>query len=162
MERPKLEELARGIFWSGGARPRDMSREALEKAFRKAKERGLDIVGVAAFRGRVSTGEDAEERALFPTEGFPVDDEARERNVLREQVEIAHRNGLLVRTYLNAHQLEGLLGGMNGAAEFELATNLPGKGTKFMLSQSFAHMIVIAFIIIGNVAYFKSGRKKRL
>ncbi len=65
-------------------------------------------------------------------------------------------------TYLNAGQLEGLLGGMNGAAEFELLTGMVGKGTKFMLSQSFAHMIVIAFVIIGNAAYFTSGRKKPL
>jgi len=104
MERPKIEELAKGIFWIGGReRPRDMSREALEETFRKAKEKGLDIVGVSAFRGRVSTGEDAEERALFPTEHFPVDDEARGRNLLKEQVEIAHGHGLLVLTYLNAH-----------------------------------------------------------
>jgi len=64
--------------------------------------------------------------------------------------------------YLNAGQLTGLLGGMNGAAEFEGLTNYAGKGTKFMLSQSFAHMVVIAFVIIGNVAYFMSGRKKAL
>ncbi|RKX29819.1 MAG: hypothetical protein DRP47_00705 [Candidatus Zixiibacteriota bacterium] len=65
-------------------------------------------------------------------------------------------------TYLNAGQLVGLLGGMNGAAEFEQLVKYPGKGTKFMLSQSFAHMIVIAFIIIGNVAFFRSGRGKKL
>ncbi len=65
-------------------------------------------------------------------------------------------------TYLNAGQLIGLLGGMNGAAEFELAAGYIGKGTKFMLSQSFAHMVVIAFILIGNVAYFKGGRKSKL
>ena len=41
-------------------------------------------------------------------------------------------------------------------------TQLEGKATKFMLSQSFAHLIVIAFIIIGNVAFFKSGRKTTL
>lgn len=65
-------------------------------------------------------------------------------------------------TYLNAGQLIGLLGGMNGAAEFELVTGYTGKGTRFMLSQSFAHVVVIAFVIIGNVAFFMGGRKKKL
>lgn len=65
-------------------------------------------------------------------------------------------------TYLNAGQLIGLLGGMNGAAEFELVTGYTGKGTRFMLSQSFAHVVVIAFIIIGNAAFFREGRKRRL
>jgi hypothetical protein len=65
-------------------------------------------------------------------------------------------------TYLNAGQLSGLLGGMNGAAEFERLAAYPGKATKFMLSQSFSHMIVIAFIIIGNVAFFMGGRKSAL
>lgn len=64
--------------------------------------------------------------------------------------------------FMRAGQLIGLLGGMNGAAEFEFLTEWVGKGTKYMLSQSFAHMIVIAFIIIGNVAFFRSGRKSSL
>ena len=64
--------------------------------------------------------------------------------------------------YLNAGQLNGILGGMSGAAEFEKVTNYPGKGTKYMLSQSFSHMVVIAFIIIGNIAFFRSGRKSTL
>ncbi len=64
--------------------------------------------------------------------------------------------------YLSAGQLSGLLGGMNGAAEFERLTEVPGKATKFMLSQSFSHMVVIAFILIGNVAFFMSGRKSAL
>ncbi len=64
--------------------------------------------------------------------------------------------------YLNAGQLEGLLGGMSGAAEFEAVAEYPAKGTKFMLSQSFAHVVVIAFILIGNVAFFRSGRKSKL
>jgi len=59
-------------------------------------------------------------------------------------------------------QLVGLMGGMSGAAEIEKLTDLEGKATLFMLSQSFAHVIVIAFIIIGNVAYFRSGRKSKL
>ncbi len=63
--------------------------------------------------------------------------------------------------YLRSGQLIGILGGMNGAAEFELLTGFTGKGTKFMLSQSFAHMIVLSFILIGNVAFIIDRRKKK-
>ena len=59
-------------------------------------------------------------------------------------------------------QLCGLMGGMSGAAQIEKLTELEGKATTFMLSQSFSHVIVIAFIIIGNVAFFRGGRKSRL
>ncbi len=63
--------------------------------------------------------------------------------------------------YLKAGQLHGLLGGMSGAAEFEAATGERGKATTFMLSQSFAHLVIIAFIIIGNVSLFISNREKK-
>jgi hypothetical protein len=62
----------------------------------------------------------------------------------------------------NPGQLVGLMGGMSGAAQIEKLTELEGKATTFMLSQSFSHVIVIAFIIIGNVAYFRGGRKSKL
>lgn len=68
----------------------------------------------------------------------------------------------MIYPYYRAKQLRGLLGGMNGAAEFEALTHYEGQATLFMNSQSFAHMVVIAFIIIGNVAFFKGGRKSRL
>ncbi len=61
--------------------------------------------------------------------------------------------------YVRSGQIIGILGGMNGAAEFEKITDQIDKGTRFMLSQSFAHMVVIAFIFIGNVAYFTIERK---
>jgi hypothetical protein len=62
--------------------------------------------------------------------------------------------------YLRSGQLKGLMGGLSGAAEFEKACEMLGKGTKFMVSQSFAHVIVIAFILIGNAAYFLGDRRK--
>jgi len=62
--------------------------------------------------------------------------------------------------YLGAGQLVGLLGGMRGGAEFEVATGFSAKATVFMLSQTFAHAIVILFIIVGNVAYAITGRGK--
>lgn len=64
--------------------------------------------------------------------------------------------------YYRSGQLKGILGGMKGAAEFETMVGIKGKGTKFMLSQSFAHAIVILFILIGNIAFFVGGRKSRL
>lgn len=63
--------------------------------------------------------------------------------------------------YVRSGQLRGILGGMNGAAEFEKLYDHLDKGTKYMLSQSFAHVVVIGFILIGNVAFFMFERKKK-
>ena len=67
----------------------------------------------------------------------------------------------MIYPFLNAGQLYGLMGGMSGAAEFEKSLDEIGKATTYLLSQSFAHMVVIAFILIGNVAFFRErmGRK---
>ncbi len=58
-------------------------------------------------------------------------------------------------------QVTGVLGGMKGASEYELLTGYRGKATAFMLSQSFAHIVVILFVIVGNIAFFLSRRKQR-
>jgi hypothetical protein len=62
--------------------------------------------------------------------------------------------------YLSSGKLKGLAGGMTGAAEFEMATGEIGKATTYILAQSFSHVVVIAFIIIGNVALFLGKRKE--
>lgn len=62
--------------------------------------------------------------------------------------------------YLGTKQLVGLLGGMVGAAEFEKAVGEKGKASTFLLSQMVAHATVIAFILIGNLAFFMSRKKK--
>ncbi|MBU1319955.1 MAG: hypothetical protein KKG33_05810 [candidate division Zixibacteria bacterium] len=63
--------------------------------------------------------------------------------------------------YLGGGQLVGLLGGMRGGAEFEKVTGFKAKATTFMLSQTFAHGIVIFFVVIGNIAYFMTrGRQE--
>lgn len=63
--------------------------------------------------------------------------------------------------YLAAKQLTGLAGGMVGAAEFELATGEIGKAANALLAQVFSHAVVIAFIFIGNVAFFLEKRRSR-
>ena len=60
--------------------------------------------------------------------------------------------------YLNAGQLDGLLGGMRGAAEYEVLIDRPDQGLRGMDSQSVIHLIIIVLIAVGNAAYFVSRR----
>jgi len=63
--------------------------------------------------------------------------------------------------YLESGQLVGILGGMKGGAEFEALTGFKGKATRFMVSQTAAHIVVIVFIVVGNLAYFMVGGSRR-
>lgn len=56
--------------------------------------------------------------------------------------------------YYQTGQLKGLLGGMKGAAEYEKLVGVKGLGTRGMDAQSVSHLVVFAFILIGNLAYF--------
>jgi hypothetical protein len=64
-------------------------------------------------------------------------------------------------------QLIGLLGGTKGAAEYESELikvhprfqNSETPALQMMGPQTMTHVVIIAFIIIGNVAYFRSRRK---
>ena len=61
--------------------------------------------------------------------------------------------------YIDAGQMVGLLGGRKGGAEYEKLLGLPDKSTKGMGAQSLIHLIIIGFIVLGNVGYFMSNRK---
>ena len=60
--------------------------------------------------------------------------------------------------FLDSGQLNGLLGGLAGAAEYETLIDHFGTASKGMSAQSFAHLIIVAFVIVGNAAYFISRR----
>ncbi len=71
--------------------------------------------------------------------------------------------------FLQSGQIFGLIGGMKGAAEYEYLAEKGGyisreKGelwaSKSMPIQTTTHVVIILFIIIGNVGYFMSKRKK--
>lgn len=62
--------------------------------------------------------------------------------------------------YVRADQLVGLLGGMKGAAEYEELVGAIGMATAGMGAQSIVHLMIIFFIIMGNVAYFIGRREK--
>jgi hypothetical protein len=53
--------------------------------------------------------------------------------------------------YLDSDQLKGILVGAKGAAELESAVGRPDAATAIMNVQSWAHLLIIALIILGNV-----------
>jgi len=63
--------------------------------------------------------------------------------------------------YLGAHQIEGLIGGMAGAAAYEKLVEHPDKAMIRMSSQAWAHILIIVFIIIGNIGYFMMRRMEK-
>ena len=59
-----------------------------------------------------------------------------------------------VMPYVQAGQLQGVLAGMPGAAEYEALIGVKGIGTSGMDAQSVAHLVIVLFIIFGNIGYF--------
>jgi len=62
--------------------------------------------------------------------------------------------------YLDAGQLVGILGGMKGGAEYEKLIDRPDWATRGMGAQSLIHLVIIAFIVLGNIGFFASRRNK--
>jgi hypothetical protein len=56
--------------------------------------------------------------------------------------------------FLSSGQMMGLLGGLKGAAEYEMLIDKPGMGQRGMDAQSVCHLVIILLVVIGNVGYF--------
>ena len=56
--------------------------------------------------------------------------------------------------FLASGQIVGLLGGLKGAAEYEILIEKPGMGQKGMDAQSVSHLVIILLVILGNAGYF--------
>lgn len=54
--------------------------------------------------------------------------------------------------------LKGLVGGIAGAAEFEKLVNRPGSATSGMDAQSIGHLVIILFMVVGNIGYLAAKR----
>ncbi|OQY26709.1 MAG: hypothetical protein B6244_12805 [Candidatus Cloacimonetes bacterium 4572_55] len=70
--------------------------------------------------------------------------------------------------YHQSGQILGLLGGMKSAAEYEKLTGIPSenppikaRAMKGMDAQSMAHLVIVIFIIIGNVVYFLERKEQK-
>ncbi|MGE5653071.1 MAG: hypothetical protein ACM3ZQ_02220 [Bacillota bacterium] len=60
--------------------------------------------------------------------------------------------------YMNSGQMVGLMGGLRGAAEYEVLNSKPSSGVVAMDAMSASHLVMIFFILLGNVAYFLEKR----
>jgi hypothetical protein len=62
--------------------------------------------------------------------------------------------------YLHAGQIKGIIGGLQGAAEYETLIDKPGSATLGMPAQSWGHGLIILLLIIGNIGFLLSRKKK--
>ena len=62
---------------------------------------------------------------------------------------------------LQTGQINGLMGGLRGAAEYETVIGLAGKATAGMDAQSASHFLIILLILACNVAYALGRRSER-
>ena len=56
--------------------------------------------------------------------------------------------------YFQAGNLQGFLGGLAGAAEYEKLADTPGRATKGMNVQSAIHVLIVLLVLLGSLAQF--------
>ncbi len=63
--------------------------------------------------------------------------------------------------YVGSGQMTGMLGGMKGAAEYELLVGHPDLAERGMGMQSLVHLAIIAMVIAGNLSFFLGRRTRK-
>lgn len=66
--------------------------------------------------------------------------------------------------YLDSNQIKGMLNGVVGASQYEVLlgnTNIPTKAGAVSLSLSLAHILILLFILLGNIAFFFGKRSMK-
>ncbi|MBI2560190.1 MAG: hypothetical protein HYW14_03545 [Planctomycetes bacterium] len=62
--------------------------------------------------------------------------------------------------FFQSRQINGFLSGLKDAAEYEALVKQKAQAVRGMPSQSITHLIVIFFVLFGNVVYFLTGKRK--
>jgi hypothetical protein len=62
--------------------------------------------------------------------------------------------------YMQSGQLQGLLGGLAGAAEYEVLIEHESTAVRGMDAQSLGHLVVVFFILVGNLLYIGRRRER--
>jgi hypothetical protein len=63
--------------------------------------------------------------------------------------------------FYGSGQIVGLLGGMKGAAEYEILLDKKDLAFRGMDIQSLVHFLIIALVIVGNIGFFVARKNKR-
>jgi len=63
--------------------------------------------------------------------------------------------------FTNSGNLNGLIGGLAGAAEYESLIGRPGKAADGMRPQSVAHGVIVTFILLGNLLFVWEKIRRR-
>jgi hypothetical protein len=63
--------------------------------------------------------------------------------------------------FLGSGQVKGIMGGLLGAAQYEQLADNAGRAKDGMKIQLFAHIVIILFIIMGNIGYFAERRRMK-
>ncbi|MCU0611367.1 MAG: hypothetical protein MUE60_06215 [Candidatus Eisenbacteria bacterium] len=61
--------------------------------------------------------------------------------------------------YLQSGQIEGILGGLKGAAEYETLLGQGDRAIIWMNIQSVCHVLIVALIVVGNIAYLATRKR---
>jgi hypothetical protein len=69
--------------------------------------------------------------------------------------------GPSIKPYVDAKQAIGMLTGQRSAAEYETLVGRKGLGLASMDAQSFAHALILVFIIIGNIIFLATRSKSK-
>lgn len=63
-----------------------------------------------------------------------------------------------IQQYFTSGQLAGIIGGLNGAAQYEIMNKIPGKAAAGMDAQALGHLLVILLVVLGNIGHVLSKR----
>ncbi len=63
--------------------------------------------------------------------------------------------------YYQSGQIKGIIGGLRGAADYEYLVNSPDMAMTGMLAQTGGHVVILIFILIGNILYFFGWERRR-
>jgi len=74
---------------------------------------------------------------------------------------IAAINSTTTYSYIDSKQIVGMLVGARGGAEYEVLVDRAGRGVQIIMAQSFGHLLIVALVVMANIAALAQRRAER-